>query len=331
MNPAARGLAVLGAIVASAPAAAADLPAACQHEEPSIASLTAQLERAPERTEILLARGSLYADEARYAAALIDFDRAIELQPELADARIRRGQARSEIGDQRGAIADFGAAIALDRGAKAAYLGRADALRDSGEAEAALGDYDTALRLAPDDALAWFGRAVAQHRLRRFDREQADWARAIALDPDLFWLYGTAYRHRFLYEEIRSDHLTARRHAPDNAKAYFNRAEAYRYRRQHCRALRDYRRALELRPGYDDAELGRGISLLALGAAEAALEALSPVLERQPNHVEAYFYRGLAWRAAGRPDAARADFLRAARLAPGNPVVRTALAADPGE
>jgi hypothetical protein len=31
------------------------------------------------------------------------------------------------------------------------------------------------------------------------------------------------------------------------------------------------------------------------------------------------------------PDAARADFTRAARLAPTNPVVRAALAADPGD
>ncbi len=177
----------------------------------------------------------------------------------------------------------------------------------------------------PADGEIWFERAVAQHRLGRFDAEQADWTRAIALDPDLYWLYGIAYRHRFLYEEIRSDHRTARLREPDNAKAYYNRAEAWRYRRRYCRALRDYRRAIALRPGYDDALLGSGITLLALGAADAALEDLSRVLERAPSRVEAYFYRGLAYRAAGMPDAARADFARAAQLAPSNPVVQTAL------
>ena len=194
----------------------------------------------------------------------------------------------------------------------------------------ALADYDTALRLAPDDGEVWFARAVAQHRLRRFDAEQADWTRAIALDPDLFWLYGTAYRHRFLYEEIRSDHRTARLREPDNAKAYYNRAQAWRYRRLYCAAVRDYGQAIELRRDYDDARLGRAIALHRLGAAADAIADLTSVLERSPSRVEAYFYRGLADRAAGRPDAARADLERAAELAPTNPVVRNALAADPG-
>jgi tetratricopeptide (TPR) repeat protein len=291
----------------------------------------AALALAPDAAEVRLARAMLFADQARFEPALVDLDRALELRPNFAEAYVQRGRVRYELGLHRSAVQDFTSAIDLDPGAAAAWLGRADALRDSGQAEPALADYEAALRIAPDDGEIWFGRAVAQHRLDRFDAEQADWSRAIALDPDLFWLYGTAYRHRFLYEEIRSDHRTARLHAPDNAKAYFNRAEAYRYRRQYCRALLDYDRALELRPGYDDAELGRGISLLKLGAAEAAIEALSSVLERAPSQVEAYFYRGLARRAAGTPDAARADFTRAARLAPTNPVVHTALAADPAE
>ena len=46
------------------------------------------------------------------------------------------------------------------------------------------------------------------------------------------------------------------------------------------------------------------------------------MLERAPGRVEAYFYRGLAYRAAGMPDAARADFARAAQLAPSNPVIQ---------
>ena len=50
-----------------------------------------------------------------------------------------------------------------------------------------------------------------------------------------------------------------------------------------------------------------------LGAAEGALETLSRVLQRDANRVEAWFYRGLANRAAGKPDAARADLTRALR------------------
>jgi hypothetical protein len=51
-------------------------------------------------------------------------------------------------------------------------------------------------------------------------------------------------------------------------------------------------------------------------------------LQRDPDAVEAYFYRGLAYRAKGMEDAARADFASAHRLAPFNPVVKAAREAE---
>jgi hypothetical protein len=44
-------------------------------------------------------------------------------------------------------------------------------------------------------------------------------------------------------------------------------------------------------------------------------------LQRNPNEVEAYFYRGLAYRANGMEQRARADFASAHRLSPLSPVI----------
>ena len=271
----------------------------------------------PRRTWIAVA---CTPTEADYPAALAEFDRAIELQPSLVEAYLQRGNAWYEIGDHVGAVEDFSTALRLEPKVVGPHLGRANALRDSDHPEQALADYGEAIRLAPDNADAWFQRAIAQHRLDQFVAERTDWTTAIRLDPDLFWLYGAIYRHGHLYEELRSDHRIALRHEPDGAKAYFNRGEAHRYRGRYCAAIRDFTRALDLRPGYDEALLGRGI-WYALGADDGAIADLSQVLQRNPNLVEAYFYRGLAYRAEGNEQRARADFGSAHRLSPLNPVI----------
>ena len=294
------------------------------HEVQARADYDAALALDPDLAVAYLDRGRLFADQARYPAALADFDRAIELQPAFLAARLQRGDARYEIGDHIGAVADFSAAIEIDAKSSAAYLGRANALRDDGRADQALADYAAAIRLAPEDALAWFQRAIAQHRLDRFEAERADWTTAIRLDPDIFWLYGAVYRHRHLYEELRSDHRVARQRAPDGAKALFNRGEAYRYRRQYCRAIADFTRAIDLRSGYDDAHLARGIARHAIGAHADATRDLTQALERNPNDVEALFYRARAFRAQSMPERARVDLESAKRLAPFNPVIRAA-------
>lgn len=285
-------------------------------------------ELAPDPAQAYLDRGAWYADQAQYPQAIADLDRAIGIQPALAEAYIRRGEARYEIGDYRSSITDFTAAIDFDAGARA-YLGRANALRDGGAPEPALADYGVAIRLSPGDAEPWFQRAIAQHRLDRFAAERADWTTAIGLDPGLFWRFGTIYRHRHLYDELRSDHRTALQHEPDGAKAYFSRAEAERYTQQYCRAIQDYTAAIDL--GYARAHLGRGIAHYAIGAYDDAIADLSLVLQRRSAEIEAYFYRGLAYRAQGLAEQARADFARAHRLSPFNPVVRAAQEQSPSD
>jgi tetratricopeptide (TPR) repeat protein len=295
-----------------------------QATEPCAVVVPAAADRAgaatPGSAQEHLERGTLLASRAEDALAIAEFDQAIRLEPTLLQARLRRGQAYAELGLQAEAIEDFSWIIDQTSGLAEAYLSRANARREAGLLQEALDDYASAIALKPD-ADAYFQRAIAWHRLDDFSHEQADWDKAIRLDPDLYWQYGTTYRHRLLYEGILSDHRTALQHAPDNAKAYYRRAEAYRYRGQPCAAISDYSRALELLPGYVDAQLGRGEALFAVGDHAGAIADLSDVLRRRPAVVEAYFYRALAHEVRGEHEAAVADLATAHEMAPFNPVI----------
>ena len=112
-------------------------------------------------------------------------------------------------------------------------------------------------------------------------------------------------------------------HEPDGAKARYNRAEAYRFRRSYCRAIGDYAAALALRPGYIDAWLGRGIAMLRLGEPEAATEDLSSVLAREPLRIEALFI-GNGTPGAGQFCGGRPISRAPSELAPFNPVIAAA-------
>jgi tetratricopeptide (TPR) repeat protein len=72
----------------------------------------------------------------------------------------------------------------------------------------------------------------------------------------------------------------------------------------------------------DDALLGRGTGSYALGSYDDAIVDLSRLLRRNPNEVEAYFYRGLAYRAKALERRAGTDFASAHRLSPFDPVIR---------
>ena len=86
----------------------------------------------------------------------------------------------------------------------------------------------------------------------------------------------------------------------------------------HDAALRSYRQALALRPGYTKALLAQSGLLAKLGRTDAALACLAG----QAGVAEAALQRGITLRQAGRPDEALAAFEEALRLDPSLHVAR---------
>src|SRR5271170_1734356 len=127
----------------------------------------------------------------------------------------------------------------------------------------AMADHDEAVRLAPGLASVYVNRALAWVRLGRGERAGEDIEKAIAL-------------------------------APDDAEAYFTRAEMYRYtaaRRE--QVISDYGKAFALDPDYADAYYGQG-TLLFDTDFDRAIADYTRIIERKPDWQDGSAYRARA-------------------------------------
>ena len=97
-----------------------------------------------------------------YAAAITDYNRAIQLKPDYADAYNNRGLAKQSLGQHAAAIADYDKAIQLKPDYAPAYNNRGLAKASLEQNAAAIADFDMAIRLKPDYADAYNNRGEAK-------------------------------------------------------------------------------------------------------------------------------------------------------------------------
>lgn len=78
----------------------------------------------------------------------------------------------------------------------------------------------------------------------------------------------------------------------------------------------DFSKAIELKPGYDEAYSNRGAAYLSKGKIDQAIADFSKAVELNPNYDEAYSNRGAAYMAKGQLDRAVDDYSKAIELNP---------------
>jgi tetratricopeptide (TPR) repeat protein len=152
----------------------------------------------------------------------------------------------------------------------------------------AMADHDEAVHLAPGLAFVYVNRALAWVRLGKGEQAGEDIEKAIAL-------------------------------APDDAEAYFTRAEMYRYtaaRRE--QVIVDYGKAFGLNPGYAEAYYGQG-TLLFDTDFDRAIADYTRIIEMKPDwqYGSAYRARAVAYAAKGDDRLALADRTEVVRMKPG--------------
>jgi tetratricopeptide (TPR) repeat protein len=106
--------------------------------------------------------------------------------------------------------------------------------------------------------------------------------------------------------------------APLFAEGYLNLGYAYVQEKRHAEAAEQYRRALELRPGYEDALTSLANELDLLGRREEAMRLYRRALELDPESGVAHYNLALVLQHDGRLEEARAHYVRAVDLEPGN-------------
>lgn len=94
--------------------------------------------------------GVAHMNREKPEAALVDFDRAIQIDPTIPDAHVGRANALNTLGRYPEAIKAYGEAIKRDDQIANAYVNRAIAHSHLGNYQQAIADYERALALDPE-------------------------------------------------------------------------------------------------------------------------------------------------------------------------------------
>lgn len=144
-------------------------------------SLTAALHDAPYDARTWFLRGNAYLDGGALAAAIGDYDRALELAPRDAVAHNNRGIAYRNMGETDRAIADYERAIEIDPGYRDAYNNLGMARADKREYEVAIGHFSRAIELDGAYWYAYNNRGMALWAVGRREEAVRDYERAKGL------------------------------------------------------------------------------------------------------------------------------------------------------
>ena len=75
-------------------------------------------------------RGKAYQAEGKYAQAILDYNRAIQIDPTVLDTYNNLGNSHQGVGDFDQAVSDYTKALGIDPLNEEAYYGRGNALRN---------------------------------------------------------------------------------------------------------------------------------------------------------------------------------------------------------
>lgn len=126
-------------------------------------------------------RGDALARLVEWDAALLAFNKALEINPKSAMILNARGTVFAKKELFNNAITDFTKATMLKQDLADAYsnLG-ALAIQQMEGAKGALDDFNTALKITPDFAIAFYGRGCIYTLLRDFDSAESDFIASIS-------------------------------------------------------------------------------------------------------------------------------------------------------
>ena len=150
-----------------------------------------------------------------HAAAIADFERALEIDPNLTGTYCNRGNAKNNMGDYAAAIADFDRALEVDSKDAFAHNNRGIAKQNMGDYAAAVADFDRALEIDPNLTAAYSNRGAVKTSMGDYAAALADIKRALEIDPK-------------------------------NAEAYCNRGAVKNSMGDDAGAIADFYRALEI-------------------------------------------------------------------------------------
>jgi tetratricopeptide (TPR) repeat protein len=168
--------------------------------------------------------GNLYNDEGDYQAAILSFNRAIELNPANVAAINNRGNAFYLNGQYQAALLDYNRALQIDPNSPIIYNNRGNANYELGDYFSALRDYDEAIYLDDRYAEAYYGRGSTYLLTEDYELALSDLGRALELG---YSLPEQVYNERGLTYYAMMNNVAARADFQRSINANSEFAEAY--------------------------------------------------------------------------------------------------------
>ena len=286
--------------------------------EAGYAAAEAALQRDPEHPFAIRLRGICAQRLGRNAAALADYERALELGHVDTNTFLDRGNCLKALGRWDEALADYDQALAIDPRDRRAFMARGFAKVKLRDYAAGIADYDEAIRLDPESALAYHNRGFARMRLGQERAASEDFERALARghgDPWTHTYLGVCRANLGDAEGALQAFSAALALDPNHVGALGNRGGLLGRLGRHEEALVDLARAAEHPQADPMTHHNHGVSLQALGHHAEALASFERAIQLGPTEQGGWLHlhRGLSREALGQLPGALADYEEALR------------------
>jgi len=328
------------ALVKSSPGGEARLKTSAEFEfeeaEADFQEALVRLERTPDdelHYQLLVNRGRFRFERGRLDQAAADYQEAIRLKKDVYLAHADLAQVYQKQAKPTEALEQFTRAIALKPDFAAVYRGRAELLGKLGfstpaERDAILSDLEMAILHEQDDnpvlAQDHTNRGKLLYNVERLEEalEESKLAlRALPNYEDAHDLQVKALFKLRRYDELIRTCDAAIATGKKSPVIFQYRGLAHAAHHDYPAAIRDYSRALEIRP--DDGRLLalRGWAYLVYDSPKLALADFEAAINLDPANGDGYNGRGTAYARLGDHFGAVADAREALRLAKSNPRV----------
>jgi tetratricopeptide (TPR) repeat protein len=266
----------------------------------------------------LVGRGRAFKALQRYAPALAELDRALELDPRNLEGLEQRAVVHIYVSDHRAALADAEAGVRLVPDSKRFVYLKAVCLVELDQ-EAAIVAIGRLIELDSRSSTAWSLRGTACLRLGR-NREAAESLRKATelapKDAELWLNFGVALRRAGLPDQALEALGRAKALAPRSSKILIRRAGNLVALGRFEEALAEYDMVLAAKPNSAAAWSGSGDAFSRRELWEEAHERYSRALELEPDRAAALTWRGICRLRLGLLADAQGDLERAVALDP---------------
>jgi|TARA_Y100000294_G_scaffold173972_1_gene191114 tetratricopeptide (TPR) repeat protein len=221
-------------------------------------------------------RGVFQGQEKKWTAAREQYDRAIAVDPRFDLAYYNKGWTYLKDTEKNyGAARDmFQKALSINPNYKEAYYGLGMVYGYQNKYQVSKRYLTRAISIDDKFLSGWKWRGIVNDELGLLDDALTDFSTAISLDPaneDLYVRRARVLKKRKQYQESLEDLLLAKDFNASNYRIPFYTGQVFAELGQTANAIEEFGNALELRPNYGEALIGRAAVYEAMQNTELAM------------------------------------------------------------